>query len=36
MCREEPDLLEQPDVRQEIAALVAGYLSPANPVVLNT
>ena len=36
MAREEPALLERTDVRQEIAALVAGYLSPMNPVVLNT
>ena len=32
LAREEPELLEQPVFRQEVAALVAGYLSPANPL----
>jgi len=32
MAREEPAMLERPEVRREVAALVAGYLSPLNPV----
>ncbi len=33
MAREDPEQLDRADVRREITALVAGYLSPLNPVV---
>ncbi len=35
MAREDPEMPNRPDVRREVAALVAGYLTPTNPVVLS-
>jgi hypothetical protein len=32
MALEDPAMLERADVRRELAALLAGYLSPGNPV----
>ena len=32
MAREDPAMLDRPEVRREVAALVAGYLSKDNPV----
>ncbi|MCO4773679.1 MAG: TetR/AcrR family transcriptional regulator [Deltaproteobacteria bacterium] len=34
MSRENPRMLGEPAVRREIAALLAGYVSPTNPVAL--
>jgi len=34
MSRDDPEMPGKPDVRREIAALVAGYLTPTNPVAL--
>jgi len=34
MARQDPLSLGQPEVRREIAALLAGYVSPMNPVAL--
>ena len=35
MAREDPEMPARPEVRREVAALVAGYLSPSNPVALS-
>ena len=34
MTRDDPEMPARPEIRREIAALVAGYLTPTNPIAL--